>query len=400
MGVRIQMEWIKNMGLKKAFFLLSALGLVVALGLVAIVFDVCGTIISSYPSGGITIDSEGVIRQLAYPTPEQSRIISALEYIRILSCIAIPVGCLGAASFLFYHLKLKTPIAVLRKGTERIKEHDLMFSITEASADELGQICLAFETMRRELVITNKELWRQAEERRRLNAAFAHDLRNPVTVLKGTIKLLRQNREDTQAIDRLETYTLRIEKYVEAMSGIQRLEQIPVQYKAVSYKTLREELGETARLLAPALKIEIDGANCKNCRMEKAYGAAEQEEESAVLDHGLFLTVAENLIGNAARYARERIEIAVSMQEEDGGNGREKGKYLVLSVADDGTGYPAELLHKGPRPFDRTTDDSVHFGMGLYTCQMLCAKHGGALGLENQAQGGAKAVAVMRMGQI
>ena len=52
--------------------------------------------------------------------------------------------------------------------------------------------CAAFETMREELLLTNQELWRQAEERRRLNAAFAHDLRNPVTVLKGTVKQLRQ----------------------------------------------------------------------------------------------------------------------------------------------------------------------------------------------------------------
>ena len=51
--------------------------------------------------------------------------------------------------------------------------HNLDFSIPEVSEDELGQICAAFETMRIELLRTNQELWRQAEERRRLNAAFA-----------------------------------------------------------------------------------------------------------------------------------------------------------------------------------------------------------------------------------
>ena len=76
--------------------------------------------------------------------------------------------------------------------------------------------------MRAELLKANQELWEQAEERKRLNAAFSHDLRNPVTVLKGTIKLIRQGKEDGQAFERLEDYVLRIENYVEAMSGIQR----------------------------------------------------------------------------------------------------------------------------------------------------------------------------------
>ena len=59
----------------------------------------------------------------------------------------------------------------------------------------------------------------------------AHDLRNPITVLKGTVKMLRQEQGEEQALERLETYTLRIEQYVEAMSSIQRLEQMPVRRK-------------------------------------------------------------------------------------------------------------------------------------------------------------------------
>ena len=58
--------------------------------------------------------------------------------------------------------------------------------------------------MRAELLRSDQELWEQAEERKRLNAAFSHDLRNPVTVLKGTVKLLKEGKQDDQALDRLE----------------------------------------------------------------------------------------------------------------------------------------------------------------------------------------------------
>lgn len=89
------------------------------------------------------------------------------------------------------------------EGTRRIQTHDLDFTLPTPSADELGQICATFENMRLELLKTNQELWRQAQERKRLNAAFAHDLRNPITVLKGSLKLLRNGMADEQTIDRL-----------------------------------------------------------------------------------------------------------------------------------------------------------------------------------------------------
>ena len=135
---------------------------------------------------------------------------------------------------------------ILRRSAERIKEQDLDFEIRDYSADEMGQLCAAFEIMRRTLQENNKELWRQADERKRLNAAFSHDLRNPVTVLKGSVKMAKQcavsgTKKDVQLLDnltRIETYTNRIERYVETMSNAGRLEQIQIEKSLTDLKTL------------------------------------------------------------------------------------------------------------------------------------------------------------------
>ena len=137
----------------------------------------------------------------------------------------------------------------------RIQNNDLDFSLPILSNDEMGQLCAAFEEMRSELLKSNRLLWQQAEERKRLNAAFSHDLRNPITVLKGSVKLLRQGIQDEQTIDRLESYTLRIEQYVEAMSSVQKLEQLSVKPKEIRLSVLQSELQETARLLALSKKF-------------------------------------------------------------------------------------------------------------------------------------------------
>ena len=182
------------------------------------------------------------------------------------------------------------------------------------------------------------------------------------------LKLLRQGIQDEQTIDRLESYTLRIEQYVEAMSSVQKLEQLSVKPKEIRLSVLQSELQETARLLALSKKVSVlvpsGGTVC--------------------IDHGLFLTVAENLIGNAARFAEKAISIQITLQNDS----------LVLKVEDDGAGYPLSLVQNGPNPFETTSSNSSHFGMGLYSSRILCEKHGGRLILGNQAGGGASATAI------
>lgn len=365
------MERLKNMGLKQSFFLLSVSCLLAALLLTAGIYVYCGKIAEHYPHGGISIDSNGMVKELDLPTAGQERILRLLNGIQLFSAVVIPAAGLGMAGLLFYHMKLKTPILVLRAGTERIQNHDLDFSVPEVSDDELGQICATFETMRAELLRTNQELWRQTEERKRLNAAFSHDLRNPVTVLKGTVKLLRQGMADESTLDRLESYTLRIEQYVEAMSSIQRLEHMPVQSSGIACTVLRTELEETARLLAPRLCADL----------------VVPETGTVQIDHGIFLTVAENLIGNAARFSRGKLEIMLTLEKD----------MVLLTVTDDGPGFLSEILKNGPKPFGKMEESAEHFGMGLYSSSLLCRKHGGELCLKNRPEGGASVTASFRI---
>ena len=371
MGVRLPVERIKRIGLRGSFFLLALCGLAVSLVLLALLWQGCGAIAARYSNGGYIIGPGGLVERLPSPSPEEARLLELLGDIKLAGCIILPLLGLAGAGALFYRWKLKRPIALLMEGTRRIQAQDLDFSIPQPSRDELGQLCAAFETMRAQLLRTNRELWRQGEERKRLNAAFAHDLRNPVTVLKGSVTLLRQGSRDPRLLDRLERYTQRIAEYVEAMGGVQRLEQLPVRPAVIDNAILAAELAETARLLAPRLTASLSAP---------APGPV-------ALDHGILLTVAENLIGNAARFGRERLEIALTRE----------GDTLTLTVADDGPGFPPELLRDGPRPFGRLAEDPEHFGMGLYSSRLLCQKHGGELRLQNRPAGGAAAAASFRI---
>ena len=292
------MDWpLKKTDLSRSFYVLILICLIVSVALTALVYTSLGNVIKTYPESVISILPGGETLETG-PSERERLIVFVLKVLQRISLWFPAIG-IQIAGTLFHRWKLKPPVDTLLSGMERIRNQDLDFTIPEISEDELGQVCAAFEMMRAELLKTNRELWRQTEERKRLNAAFAHDLHNPVTVLKGTVKQLRRGEADDGALERLEIYTLRIERYIEAMSGVQRLEELRVGRKPVELARLRRELEETAALLVPGTAAVFTGLDKGN----------------AELDHGLFLTVAENLIGNAARFARSQLTITLTVND-------------------------------------------------------------------------------------
>ncbi len=140
--------------------------------------------------------------------------------------------CIFAAARRFFRTRLEPGLSTLDAAASKIADRDLDFHVEHDRDDELGHLASSFETMRASLAASQRALWRTAEERRRLNAAFAHDLRTPITVLKGKVELLGARLQAGDAApEQLEATAAalarqveRLERYVEAMSGLQKLE--------------------------------------------------------------------------------------------------------------------------------------------------------------------------------
>lgn len=391
------MERLKQMKLKKALFTIAFLNITVALILSLLAIWGCAELRSHFAAEGIGIivdeqSEQVVVRQMQAGSEGEETIADILSAVQIILPIIIYICALFLSASMFYRLKLREPIETLAKGANRIIANDLDFEMKAESEDELGQLCTAFETMRKTLLANHRELWRQAEERRRLNAAFAHDLRNPVTVLKGSVKLAkhavtdgagdveqqRKKKEQlAEHLQRIESYTDRIEQYVETMSSIQKLEEIAVHREVTAWDGLILELENMIRLIGADSQKEIH------------FQAAELTEKSGkdiLLDKSILFQIAENLVANAVRFANYKITVQCNIEE---GN-------LLFTVSDDGCGFPDSLLQKGIQPFQKGREDAAHFGMGLYLCKLLCEKHGGTLSIQNN-QTGASVCAVIKI---
>lgn len=301
------------------------------------------------------------------------------------SAAVFPVCYGGGAvlcAFLFYRKKLRTPIAVLRDASRKIARKELDFSIRWDRNDEMGRLCASFEQMRAALERGNRELWRQMEERKRLNAAFAHDLRTPLTVLKGHAAMLLQDlssggatrEEMADEVRVMDAHIARMEAYVNAMNGLQRLEDIEIHPKPGSAEALAGGLRDCAQIL------------CAGKRLEFHFGDI---DEPLCVDREIVMQVFENLLSNAVRYARE--EVRVLAETRDG--------FLILRVSDDGPGFKA--VQKATEPFYRGEGrgGDGHLGLGLYICQILCKRHGGGVSVTNNPGGGCSVGAAFALGE-
>lgn len=89
------MEWMKKMGLKKSFLLLSVAGILTSLLVIGTTFVVGETITAKYPKGGIIITDKGIVRELANPTKEQLQVINLTAWIEVLTWCSCAGGMFG-----------------------------------------------------------------------------------------------------------------------------------------------------------------------------------------------------------------------------------------------------------------------------------------------------------------
>jgi signal transduction histidine kinase len=372
----------RNLSLRKSLILYVIVFVLLALILSVTTFAICGNaadrIRSSYPTSGeryyLTNEQgeqlgEGaLIGNTSAPISEyDERMIAILEVLPTIAATVYSAICIITAALLFYRNKLKKPLAELMAASEKISNSDLDFSIEYDSKDELGQLCTSFEIMRTTLANNFSEMWRQVEERKQLNAAFAHDLRTPLTVLKGYNEMLQtsehiQTREIAVTMGK---HISRMETYVSSMSNLQRMEDTQPEYKLISLQSFLSSLYESVNIVC--------AQNGKTLLLQNEVSIPQLS-----LDSSFVSQVCNNLISNAVRYAGNTVTLSFTL--ENGG--------LLLSVSDDGKGFDKNNLHKVTAPyFTEETDHSEHFGLGLYICKLLCEHHGGYLKIDNISNG-------------
>ena len=297
-----------------------------------------------------------------------------------LSIIVIPFVVLATTLILYARRFLKAieqPLNTLQNGIKNIEENNLDFKLETNNQDEIGQLCLSFEKMRLNLKDSLEANWKKEEERRSLINGLAHDLRTPLTVIKGHTELML---EDVLTEEQMKESTLSIQKNVErltrlvqALNEINKWQQTELLDKkqVIDVEIWLEERLKDYKILAhpKQIKIEfrVEGKNNPVCLGSDAW--------NQILD---------NLMSNSLRFTPQggRILIQAVIGDES----------IKFKVEDSGCGFADEDLKQAVTLFyqgDKSRNSGKHYGIGLYIVDYLVKKMNGSMNLYRAKLGGA-----------
>ena len=318
---------------------------------------------------------EKVSDGLSYLTPKRRLLYQTCGVLMVVLPAAFSVGGVLICGFAFYKRRMEKPLDILSNASARIAAQDLDMEVSYDRADEFGALCRSFEQMRQALAENNREMWDMLEQRRRLQASVAHDLRNPITIIEGYTEYLSINypkgrltpKKVVSIADNLHLAAKRLDQYTETIRNIGSLEELEVTTEPVELRSVNADITADFALVAEQNGLTLT--------------ATDRTSGSGSLDRGVYYRVLENLLSNAVRYAKAEIHMEFDRTEH----------LLRVTVTDDGSGYAADVLSNETKYFQTTESQSGHLGIGLTICRILTGKHGGTLELSNSPGGGAAA---------
>lgn len=359
-----------------AVYILIALAAAVFCGAAFIVFfenwkEIVLQVNDQQDNLAVLYGANGYQLSMRYSSEKVARQIEILSFLEIVTAFLCGGAAVIGVSHQYYKRKLEEPLRILKREMEFIGRDDLSFDCSYVSNDELGEVCDTLNRMRKQLVKNQENLWQLMEAQRNLNAAFAHDIRTPLTVMRGYTQMMLKfypegkisEEKMIETLQMLERQTGRIEQFSLTMKEIHNMEEWKVDRQPFSVKELVQQIRDNLKgMPLEGIKVEL---------------SCEIEEVQIICDKNLIQEVVDNMLTNALRYAKEKIIISI-VKEEEG---------LFVYMKDDGKGFSKEEIMKAARPYFSTAED--HFGLGLTICQTLCKKHGGDLEVMNSLEGGA-----------
>ncbi|AIG26595.1 HAMP domain-containing sensor histidine kinase [Brevibacillus laterosporus] len=293
--------------------------------------------------------------------------------------ILILIGVVVVANMLLYRWITRSvvkPLNLLRTSADHIKEGNLQFSLDLRSKDEIGQLNAAFENMRKRLLESVQLRLKDEENRKELISNISHDLRTPITNIKGYIEGIRDGVADTPE---------KMNKYVNIIYS-----------KAVDLDKLVDELFLYSKLDLKQVSFFFEHVDIvgflDECIDELYY---ELEEKGILLewgnrpDHSIQVIadveklkrIVLNIIGNAQNFMdKEQKMILVSVQVSP--------VWVTIEIRDNGKGIPSEAI---PHVFERfyrveqsRNSSTGGSGLGLAIANQIIEGHGGSIWVSSE----------------
>ena len=270
---------------------------------------------------------------------------------------------------LWVYRSIATPLVKLKKATQNIKEGNLDFVLDVEGNDEFSELCQDFEEMRRRLKESTEEKSLIEKENKELISNISHDLKTPITAVKGYVEGIMDGVADTpEKMDRyvrtIYNKTNEMDHLINELTFYSKIDTNRIPY-TFSKLNVEDYFGDCAEEVG--LELETRG-------IELVYANYVEKDVLVIADGEQIRRVIHNLISNAIKYmdkSRGIIQIRV----------KDVGDFIQVEVEDNGKGIGPKDL---PYIFDRfyRTDVSRNSSkggsvIGLSIVKKILEDHGG-----------------------
>ena len=299
-------------------------------------------------------DSQGRVHVMA-----KDLFISAFV---ILISVALVVG-------LWVYRSSAVPLVKLKKATQNIKEGNLDFVLDVEGKDEFSELCQDFEEMRRRLKESTEEKSLIEKENRELISNISHDLKTPITAVKGYVEGIMDGVADTpEKMDRyvrtIYNKTNEMDHLINELTFYSKIDtnRIPYTFNKLNVEDYFEDCSEEV-----GLELETRG-------IELVYANYVEKDVMVIADGEQIRRVIHNIISNAIKYM-DKPKGIIQIRIKD------VGDFIQIEIEDNGKGIGPKDL---PYIFDRfyRTDVSRNSskggsGIGLSIVKKILEDHGG-----------------------
>lgn len=331
--------------------------------------------IAQYQIGVIehTYGSSGTEYQSFSHSLEVLRDMPEVREFMLHTCVAIVMILAFTAIIMMFWIYggIISPINKLQEAAKNVKEGNLNFELKPEKDDEMGQLMMAFEDMRMRLKDNAEEKLKNDRESKELISNISHDLKTPITAIKGYVEGIRDGVADTP--EKMEKYLGTIYNKANEMNTLINeltlyakidTNRIPYNFSPLSVNAYFNDCAEE-------IAMELDSKN-----IEFGYFNYVEGDQKIIADPEQLKRVINNIVGNSQKYM-EREHGLINLRIKD------VGDFIQVELEDNGKGIAAKDL---PNIFDRfyRTDASRNSskggsGIGLSIVKKIVEDHGGKI---------------------
>ena len=294
--------------------------------------------------------------------------ISKGIFILVLSMgIALTVAILLSVRFSVIFTK---PLNKMNDNTIKLAEGDYSAKNNINQHDEIGTLANNLDILSEKLYLSLKESEKLEQLRRDFVANISHELRTPITVIRGSLEALKDE-VVTEEIQVKEYYnqmlneSINLQRLVNDLLDLSRLQntEFNIEMSEVNICDVVSDVIRSAKNLAHTKNIELVVENpANNCSVQGDYGRLRQ----------MFMTI----LDNAIKFSPQNGHIYITLSQNDG---------LYVSIRDEGTGIEK---HDLPYLFDRfyktkAVENTNGTGLGLSIAKQIAIRHNAQISVDS-----------------